>query len=54
MFQDSRRTASVRARTKVELLSVGQGESKALGSVLRAFGEAMGAPPRSDGAAAPR
>ena len=41
VFQDSRRTASVHARTKVELLSVGQGESKALGSVLPAFGGAM-------------
>lgn len=44
VFQDARRTATVHARTKVELLSVGQGESKAL-SVLRSFGEAMGAPP---------
>jgi NADH dehydrogenase len=45
VFQDSRRTASVRARTKVELLSVGQGESKALVSALRWFGDAVGATP---------
>src|SRR4029079_13313536 len=45
VFQDARRTASVHARTKVELLSVGQGESKALGSVLPAFGGGMGAMP---------
>jgi NADH dehydrogenase len=46
VFQDARRTATVHARTKVELLSVGQGESKAL-SVLRSFGDAMGATPAS-------
>jgi NADH dehydrogenase len=45
VFQDTRRTASVHARTKVELLSVGQGESKALGSALSWFGEAVGAMP---------
>jgi NADH dehydrogenase len=49
VFQDSRRTASVHARTKVELLSVGQGESKALGSALPWFGEAVGAIPGSGG-----
>ncbi len=45
VFKDARRTASVHARTKVELLSVGQGESKALGSVLPAFGEAFATTP---------
>jgi NADH dehydrogenase len=47
VFQDARRTASVHALTPVELLSVGQGESKALGSALRSFGEAFGVPPAS-------
>jgi NADH dehydrogenase len=52
VFQDARRTASVHARTKVELLSVGQGESKALGSALRSFGEAVGVMPARPGDAA--
>ena len=40
VFQDVRRTATVRARTRVELLSIGHVEAVALSSV-RSFGEAI-------------
>jgi NADH dehydrogenase len=40
VFQDVRRTASVRARTRVDVLSIGHTESQAL-SVMSSFGDAI-------------
>ncbi len=41
IFQNTRRTATVRATTKVELISLGQAEALALSAVAGSFGEAV-------------
>ena len=41
IFQNVRRTATVRARTRVELISLGRAEALALSAAIGAFGESV-------------
>ncbi|HEX5474610.1 MAG TPA: FAD-dependent oxidoreductase [Vicinamibacterales bacterium] len=47
VFQNVRRTATVRARTQVELLSLGEREAQALSTAMRPFGETISRLPNS-------
>lgn len=45
LFENTRRTATVRARTSVKLISIGRAEVFALSGAMRAFGEALHSAP---------
>jgi CRP-like cAMP-binding protein len=45
LFENTRRTATVRARTSVKLISIGRADVFALSGTLRAFGEAVRSAP---------
>ena len=47
VFENVRRTATVRAATPVELVSLGQAEARVLSETVRPFGEAVARRPRS-------
>jgi NADH dehydrogenase len=53
VFLGSRRTATVRARTRVKLLAVGREDAVALGATLRAFGDEVRALPGTPAAGVP-
>lgn len=47
VFEEVRRTATVRARTRVELVALGQHHARTLSETLRSFGETVRALPRA-------
>lgn len=54
VFQNTRRTATVRALTRVEVVAVGGQEARTLSETIRPFGEAITRKPGEDGTAVGR